>query len=42
MYYKFYVDIVDINEMLLYDFIKIIGFVLRKIGIDFCVYFLNN
>lgn len=42
MYYKLYADIVDINQMLLYDLTKITGSAPRKIGIDLRAYFLNN
>lgn len=42
MYYKLYGDIVDINQMLLYDLTKITGSAPRKIGIDLRAYFLNN
>lgn len=42
MYYKFYADIVDINQMLLYDLTKTTGSAPRKIGIDLRAYFLNN
>lgn len=33
MYYKLYADIVDINQMFLYDLTKITGSAPRKIGI---------
>lgn len=40
--YRAFADVVDINQILLYDLNKITGSAPRKIGIDLRAYFLNN